>query len=596
MCRAKRCWLGLIAVLLLLVWTGQAQAWWNEEWKYRKKINLDTSASGASIAGAVDGVPLLVRLHSGNFDFTRARQDGADLRFVGGDDLTQLKYQIESYDSLEEMAIVWVKIPEVIPATGNSLYLYYGNPEAANGSDPAGCFDSGQALVLHFAESEGMPADSTGFHNNAAAFTGGQGLPAIIGKGISLNGATDMLTVAASPSLETNQGFTFSVWVRITRPQSGAPLLTRRDKAGMLQVGIEGTAIVVEFTSGETRKFSSYPVGELALDQWNHVAVSGVAGGELHVLINGAAVATTTTTLPNELPKLAADLIIGGGSPTGAFAGELDEVRFSSTALSPDWLTLSARSQAPDAAIAMFGAAETGEKSSSAAIIYLGTIARNITVDGWIIIAILVLIAALSWVVMLGKGFIFYSMEKGNSLFRHTFDRQARQAPIMDCEGENFGGSPLYRIYQAGYDILTSPDEHGCGRESGRKFQADCMKNFMFAIEKCYLHEIKRLNSWLATLTIAISGGPFLGLLGTVWGVMNTFAAMAEAGEANIMAIAPGIASALATTVFGLVVAIPALFGYNYLNTKLKLITADLNIFLDEYAIKVEQHRGERDS
>lgn len=592
MCKAKMCLLGLFSVLMLLVWTGQADAWWNAEWKYRKKIDLDTSASGASIAAAVDGVPLLIRLHSGNFDFTQAREDGADLRFVDGDDVTQLKYQIESYDSLEEMALIWVKVPRIMAGAANALYIYYGSPEAVNGSDPAGAFDSGQALVLHFAETEGMPQDSTGFHNNAAAFAGGMGLPAIVGKGISLNGPADMLTVPASPSLETNQGFTFSAWVRITRPQTGAPLLTRKDKAGMLQVGIEGTAIMVEFTSGEARKFSSYPVGELLLEQWNHVAISGVAGGELQILINGAPVATTTTTLPNELPKLTSDLVIGGASANGAFAGELDEVRFSTTTLSPDWLTLSARSQAPDAAITMFGAAETGEGGENLALVYLAIIFSNITLDGWIIIAVLLVVSIWSWAVVLGKGYSYYSNEKSNRIFRNTFDRLARQAPIMECGEDNLHCSSLYRIYQAGYDILTRPDEHGCDREKGGKFQADCMKHFMLAIEKAYMQEVKRLNSWVASLTVAISGGPFLGLLGTVWGVMNTFAAMAEAGEANIMGIAPGIASALAATVMGLLVAIPALFAYNYLNTKIKMITSDLNIFLDEYALRVELHKG----
>jgi biopolymer transport protein ExbB len=592
MCKAKRCWWGLVAVLLL-AWTGQAEAWWNAEWQYRKKVDLDTSASGASIAAAVDGVPLLVRLHSGNFDFTRAREDGADLRFVDGDDVTPLKYQIESYDSLEELAIIWVKVPRVAAGAANSLYIYYGNAGAANGSDGAGAFDSGQSLVLHFAETEGMPADSTGFHNHAAAFAGSQGLPAIIGKGISLNGAGDMLTVPASPSLETNQGFTFSAWVRLTRPQSGAPLLTRKDKAGMLQVRIEGTALVVEFVSGEARKFSSYPVGELVLDQWNHVAVSGVAGGELHVLVNGAPVATTTTTLPNELPRLASDLQIGGATAGGAFSGELDEVRFSATALSPDHLTLSARSQAPNAAVTMFGAAETGEGGESMDLVYLATIVSNITIDGWVIISILLLVAVWSWAVVIGKSYSFYTMEKGNRIFRETFDSTLRQDPNVGCEEKKFECSPLYRIYRAGFDILTRVDEHGCGRQSGHKFHVDCMKHFMLAIEKAYMHELKQLNSRVASLTVAISGGPFLGLLGTVWGVMNTFAAMAVAGEANIMGIAPGIASALAATVMGLLVAIPALFAYNFLNIKIKMITTDLNIFLDEYAARVELHKGE---
>jgi biopolymer transport protein ExbB len=92
---------------------------------------------------------------------------------------------------------------------------------------------------------------------------------------------------------------------------------------------------------------------------------------------------------------------------------------------------------------------------------------------------------------------------------------------------------------------------------------------------------------------MAITGGPFLGLLGTVWGVMNTFAAMAEAGEANIMAIAPGVASALSTTVFGLIVAIPALFGYNFLASRIKKITADMDIFLDQFLLRVENTYGD---
>ena len=77
------------------------------------------------------------------------------------------------------------------------------------------------------------------------------------------------------------------------------------------------------------------------------------------------------------------------------------------------------------------------------------------------------------------------------------------------------------------------------------------------------VRETQRLNRMMVLLTIAISGGPFLGLLGTVVGVMITFAAIAATGDVNVNAIAPGIAAALVATVAGLGVAIPALFGYN---------------------------------
>ena len=115
------------------------------------------------------------------------------------------------------------------------------------------------------------------------------------------------------------------------------------------------------------------------------------------------------------------------------------------------------------------------------------------------------------------------------------------------------------------------------------------LKVLKTALEEGFVKETQRLNSRILVLTLAITGGPFLGLLGTVWGVMNTFAALAEAGEANIMAIAPGVASALSTTVFGLIVAIPALFAYNYLVAKIKIITADLTVFIDQFTLKMDR-------
>ena len=98
----------------------------------------------------------------------------------------------------------------------------------------------------------------------------------------------------------------------------------------------------------------------------------------------------------------------------------------------------------------------------------------------------------------------------------------------------------------------------------------------------------------MVLLTIAISGGPFLGLLGTVVGVMITFAAIAATGDVNINAIAPGIAAALVATVAGLAVAIPALFGYNYLITRIKDLTAEMQVFIDEFVTKLAEPKGPR--
>jgi biopolymer transport protein ExbB len=97
------------------------------------------------------------------------------------------------------------------------------------------------------------------------------------------------------------------------------------------------------------------------------------------------------------------------------------------------------------------------------------------------------------------------------------------------------------------------------------------------------------LNKLMVILTIAISGGPFLGLLGTVVGVMVTFAAIAMSGDVNINAIAPGVAGALMATVAGLAVAIPALFGYNYLSIRIRDLTSDMQVFVDEFTTKMAE-------
>ena len=106
------------------------------------------------------------------------------------------------------------------------------------------------------------------------------------------------------------------------------------------------------------------------------------------------------------------------------------------------------------------------------------------------------------------------------------------------------------------------------------------------------VRETQKLNRLMVLLTIAISGGPFLGLLGTVVGVMITFAAIAQQGEVNVNAIAPGISAALAATVAGLAVAIPALFGYNYLLSRVKDATSDMHVFIDEFVTKMAEFYG----
>ena len=140
-------WIDLVGVLglvivMLLFFAGFASAeegWWNNGWQYRKKIGFNTTATGADIQENLAEVPVLVRLHSGNFNFTNAREDGGDIRFVAADDATLLKHHIEKYDTLDEIALVWVKVPRIAGATDQGfMRMYYGNENALGGLDPGG--------------------------------------------------------------------------------------------------------------------------------------------------------------------------------------------------------------------------------------------------------------------------------------------------------------------------------------------------------------------------------------------------------------------------------------------------------------------------
>jgi biopolymer transport protein ExbB len=180
-------------------------------------------------------------------------------------------------------------------------------------------------------------------------------------------------------------------------------------------------------------------------------------------------------------------------------------------------------------------------------------------------------------------------MKKGNMAFEETTRGVVNLLDLK--ENAELELSPLYRVQRLGNDFLQERF-----RDQGQLtyLPPKAMSSFRFELERGAVRESQDINSKLVVMTIGIAGGPFLGLLGTVWGVMETFAAMAMVGEANIMAIAPGVASALACTVVGLILAIPALFGYNYITTQIKNVMADVFLFIDRFAANVEENYGEK--
>jgi biopolymer transport protein ExbB len=166
----------LVSVLLgAILWMipSQAEAWWNDKWQYRKKILFDTSASGADIKENLSEVPILLRLHTGNFSFSNAREDGSDIRFVNGLDGTRLKHHIEQFDPIDEMALIWVKLPRLSGGSSQDfIWMYYGNPSAVGGEDGSGTYDVNHVAVYHLDEIEGNAKDKTAYGNHVMTFSG----------------------------------------------------------------------------------------------------------------------------------------------------------------------------------------------------------------------------------------------------------------------------------------------------------------------------------------------------------------------------------------------------------------------------------------
>lgn len=200
-----------------------------------------------------------------------------------------------------------------------------------------------------------------------------------------------------------------------------------------------------------------------------------------------------------------------------------------------------------------------------------------------------------SWAVMITKLRMVSVAQKQSAKFLDLF--RSHRAPLHLYESQlRFDGSPLYSIYRAGCRELTmhmlgsqEVDETFRARlEDAPKITPAQMRVVTTVMERAVGETSLKLEDQMILLATAVSGAPFLGLLGTVWGVMETFGGVAEAGSASLAAMAPGVSAALITTVTGLLVAIPAMFGYNYLVTSLRGLIVRMDNFASELSSEFE--------
>jgi biopolymer transport protein ExbB len=348
------------------------------------------------------------------------------------------------------------------------------------------------------------------------------------------------------------------------------------------------------------------------LSQWHHVAVTA-GSDKLTLFVDGVAVGSA----PVQLQELGGNFVVGTAANGGSYLnGDIDEVEVSKVVRSADWIKASARGEGMDSSLVLYGS--DGQREGGGQTSYFVTIAKNLTADGWVVIGICMAMLVIALFIMVFKAIFLSRVERANARFLKEFRRQSGDAAGLDEAGkgtdaatqdedddmladppsmaqlagnhDKFGASTLYRLYHHGvFELNKRLSGQTVSAQRAQILSAQSISAIRSAMDSSQTRLQQTLSSQMVLLTIAISGGPFLGLLGTVIGVMITFAAIALSGDVNVNAIAPGVAAALAATVAGLTVAIPALFGYNWLNTRIKAITADNRVFVDEFVTRIAE-------
>lgn len=234
---------------------------------------------------------------------------------------------------------------------------------------------------------------------------------------------------------------------------------------------------------------------------------------------------------------------------------------------------------------------------------------NHLTKEGFCTILALLIVSIFSWTVIISKARQLLRARRASKRFYEAY-RSTRDPLDVYRRKEEFDGAPAYELYVTGAEeaeyhlknnpvnieqvrsvvpgIATQAHTDIIARSITTKISHASFDSVRVAMERAASDEALSLEKGMIILSTAVAGGPFIGLFGTVWGVMETFSGIGIANAASLNAMAPGVAAALLATVAGLSVAIPAMFAYNYMVTTIRAITQELDSFSNEYATQLE--------
>ena len=213
---------------------------------------------------------------------------------------------------------------------------------------------------------------------------------------------------------------------------------------------------------------------------------------------------------------------------------------------------------------------------------------------GWTARAVLIVLALFSlgsWAVIVGKLWSFSRAASHSGRFLAHFRKSRKFADVLGvCD--QYPSSPLVGLFRAGYAELDAQVRAGrdvAPSDSGRLF-VKSLPAIERALERAAGVETNHLTRRLPFLATTASATPFIGLFGTVWGILGAFRQIGITGSTSIVTVAPGIAEALVNTAAGLVAAVPALIAYNYFNGQARITRSEMRDFALEFLNLAERH------
>ena len=325
-----------------------SEPWWDEAWEYRRILTIDNSGQGTALAN----FPVLVRLNSSRINYNSVQNNGEDLRFIDNDGTTELDYEIEIWNESGE-SIVWIEVPQVDASSATDyIVMYYGNNTAPAGENAQGVWDNNFEFVWHMGEQPGGSGDirdstannmdGSTLNMEAADRTGG-----FMGYGLDLDGTDEWIDPVDNGNGIFHDTFTIKTVEICFRADNTANDQSLFDEGGSTNgfwIGLNSNAVRVDSRDSS----SQITVSSAFTDTSNFYYIVGkFDNGTLYKYVNGLEQSAATGYSGGEISShsgmpgfgASADSDGAGHSVAGYyFNGILDEIRFSSSARSSDWI------------------------------------------------------------------------------------------------------------------------------------------------------------------------------------------------------------------------------------------------------------------